>query len=74
MVNIGGKLTPRKFVGVTAGDTVFDISDTAKSVKPFTNFVKRKAVNNKLNATDPQYGLCLKTYNRTYRDWETRSG
>ena len=48
---------------LTAGDIVFDISDTEKSVKPFTNFVKRKAVNNKLNATDPKYGLCLKTYN-----------
>ena len=56
--------TIRDKILLTAGDTVFDISDTAKSVKPFTNFVKRKAVNNKLNATDPQYGLCLKTYNR----------
>ena len=55
---------------LTAGDTVFDISDTAKSVKPFTNFAKRKAVNKKLNATDPQYGLCLKTYNSDlYQNW-----
>lgn len=55
---------------LTAGDTVFDISDTAKSVKPFTNFVKRKAVNNKLNTSDPQYGLCLKTYNSDlYQNW-----
>ena len=55
--------TIRDKILLTEGDTVFDISDTAKSVKPFTNFVKRKAVNKKLNATDPQYGLCLKTYN-----------
>ena len=49
---------------------MFDISDTTKSVKPFTNFVKRKAVNKKLNATDPQYGLCLKTYNSDiYQNW-----
>ena len=55
--------TIRDKILLTAGDTTFDISDTAKSVKPFINFVKRKAVNHKLNATDPQYGLCLKTYN-----------
>lgn len=62
--------TIRDKILLTAGDTVFDISDTAKSVKPFTNFVKRKAVNNKLNATDPQYGLCLKTYNSDlYQNW-----
>ena len=45
---------------LTAGDTVFDISDTKMSVKPFINFAKRKAVNSKLNTSDPQYGLCLK--------------
>ena len=40
------------------------------SVEPFTNFAKRKAVNNKLNTTDPQYGLCLKTYNSDlYQNW-----
>lgn len=55
---------------LTAGDTTFDISDAAKSVKPFTNFAKRKAVNNKLNTSDPQYGLCLKTYNSDlYQNW-----
>ena len=59
--------TIRDKILLTAGDIVFDISDTAKSVAPFTNFAKRKAVNNKLNATDPQYGLCL----TNYRDWET---
>ena len=62
--------TIRDKILLTAGDVVFDISDTAKSVAPFTNFVKRKAVNNKLNATDPQYGLCLKTYNSDlYQNW-----
>lgn len=62
--------TIRDKILLTAGDTIFDISDTAKSVKPFTNFTKRKAVNNKLNASDPQYGLCLKTYNSDlYQNW-----
>ena len=62
--------TIRDKILLTAGDITFDISDTAKSVKPFTNFVKRKTVNNKLNATDPQYGLCLKTYNSDlYQNW-----
>lgn len=62
--------TIRDKILLTAGDITFDISDTAKSIKPFTNFVKRKAVNNKLNATDPQYGLCLKTYNSDlYQNW-----
>lgn len=62
--------TIRDKILLTAGDNVFDISDTEKSVMPFTNFVKRKAVNNKLNASDPQYGLCLKTYNSDlYQNW-----
>lgn len=62
--------TIRDKILLTAGDTVFDISDTTKSIAPFTKFVKRKAVNNKLNASDPQYGLCLKTYNSDlYQNW-----
>lgn len=62
--------TIRDKILLTAGDTVFDISNTAMSVAPFTNFAKRKAVNNKLNASDPQYGLCLKTYNSDlYQNW-----
>lgn len=62
--------TIRDKILLTAGDVVFDISDTAKSIAPFTNFAKRKAVNNKLNASDPQYGLCLKTYNSDlYQNW-----
>ena len=58
--------TIRDKILLTAGDIAFDISDTAKSIKPFTNFAKRKAVNNKLNTSDPQYGLCLKTYKAVY--------
>ena len=54
--------TIRDKILLTAGDAVFDISKTSMSIEPFTNFVKRKTVNNKLNTTDPQYGLCLKTY------------
>lgn len=62
--------TIRDKILLTAGDTVFDISNKTMSVEPFTNFTKRKAVNNKLNTTDPQYGLCLKTYNSDlYQNW-----
>lgn len=62
--------TIRDKILLTAGDTTFDISDTAKSVEPLVNFAKRKAVNNKLNSSDPQYGLCLKTYNSDlYQNW-----
>ena len=58
------------------GNATFDISKTnGGNIPPYTNFAKRKPVNKKLNTTDPQYGLCLKTYNSDpYRDWETRSG
>lgn len=62
--------TIRDKILLTAGDVVFDISNKTMSVEPFTNFAKRKAVNNKLNTTDPQYGLCLKTYNSDlYQNW-----
>ena len=62
--------TIRDKILLTAGDTVFDISNETTSVKPFTNFKKRKAATNKLNTTDPQYGLCLKTYNSDlYQNW-----
>lgn len=62
--------TIRDKILLTPGDTMFNITDTAMSVEPFTNFVKRKAVNNKLNTSDPQYGLCLKTYNSDlYQNW-----
>lgn len=62
--------TIRDKILLTAGDIVFNISNTSMSVEPFTNFTKRKAVNNKLNTSDPQYGLCLKTYNSDlYQNW-----
>lgn len=54
---------------LTAGDITFDISDTKKSVEPFTLFAKRLTSNN-LNSTVPQFGLCLKTYNSDlYQNW-----
>ena len=35
-----------------------------------SSFGKRKPVNSKLNTTDPQYGLCLKTYNSDlFQNW-----
>ena len=43
--------TIRDKILLTAGDTVFNISDSSMSVAPFTNFTKRKAVNNKLNTS-----------------------
>ena len=62
--------TIRDKILLTTGDVVFDISNETTSVKPFTNFAKRKAANNKLNTADPQYGLCLKTYNSDlYQNW-----
>ena len=51
--------TIRDKILLTAGDTTFDISNASMSVEPFTNFAKRRTVNNKLNTADPQYGLCL---------------
>lgn len=62
--------TIRDKILLTPGDTIFDISNASMSVEPFTNFAKRKAVNDKLNTSDPQYGLCLKTYNSDlYQNW-----
>ena len=62
--------TIRDKILLTAGDTTFDISNTSMSVEPFINFAKRRIVNNKLNTADPQYGLCLKTYNSDlYQNW-----
>ena len=40
------------------------------SLPPYTNFHKRKKENSKLNTTDTQYGLCLKTYNSDlFQNW-----
>ena len=61
--------TIRDKILLTPGDTVFDISNEAMSVKPFTNFAKRTAQGN-LNTSNTQYGLCLKTYNSDiYQNW-----
>lgn len=61
--------TIRDKILMTPGDTVFDISNENMSVAPFTNFAKRTAQQN-LNTSNPQYGLCLKTYNSDlYQNW-----
>lgn len=61
----------RDIILQTPGNTELDISTANQSnLPPFTNFKKRKAVDNKLNTTDPQYGLCLKTYNSDlFQNW-----
>ena len=55
----------------TAGNTVLNISIANQSdIPPYTNLGKRKQRNSKLNTTDPQYGLCLKTYNSDlFQNW-----
>lgn len=54
---------------LTPGDTVFDISDPNKSVAPLNNFAKRTS-DGRLNTSNTQYGLCLKTYNSDlYQNW-----
>ena len=54
---------------LTPGDTVFDIANLSASVEPFNLFTQRGS-NNKLNSTNPQFGLCLKTYNSDlYQNW-----
>jgi hypothetical protein len=54
---------------LTPGDTVFDISNGSMSVAPFTNFAKRTS-DGRLNTSNTQYGLCLKTYNSDlYQNW-----
>jgi hypothetical protein len=54
---------------LTPGDTVFDISNGNMSVAPFTNFAKRTS-DGRLNTSNTQYGLCLKTYNSDlYQNW-----
>ena len=47
----------------------FDISNESMSVPPFTDFAKRTSQKD-LNTTNPQFGLCLKTYNSdVYQNW-----
>lgn len=61
--------TIRDKILLTPGDTVFDISNETMSVAPLTNFAKRTKEGN-LNTINPQYGLCLKTYNSDlYQNW-----
>lgn len=54
-----------------AGNTAINItSESDPNIAPFVNFGKRKPVNSKLNTTDPQYGLCLKTYSSDlFQNW-----
>lgn len=53
------------------GNTQFNITSQASNApKPYISFRLRKPANNKLNTTDPQYGLCLKTYNSDlFQNW-----
>lgn len=61
--------TIRDKILLTPGDVEFDISDTSNSVPPFTDFAKRTSQKS-LNTTNPQFGLCLKTYNSDlYQNW-----
>lgn len=61
--------TIRDKILLTSGDIPFDISNSANSVPPFTDFAKRSAGGN-LNTSNTQYGLCLKTYNSdVYQNW-----
>lgn len=54
---------------LTPGDVEFDISNESMSIPPFTDFAKRTSQKN-LNTTNPQFGLCLKTYNSDlYQNW-----
>ena len=54
---------------LTPGDTVFDVASLSTSVEPFNLFTQRDS-NNKLNSTNTQFGLCLKTYNSDlYQNW-----
>jgi hypothetical protein len=61
--------TIRDKILLTPGDTVFDISNESMSVAPLTNFAKRTS-DGRLNTSNTQYGLCLKTYNSDiYQNW-----
>ena len=61
--------TIRDKILLTSGDIAFDISNESMSVAPFTNFAKRTS-DSRLNTTNTQYGLCLKTYNSDlYQNW-----
>lgn len=53
------------------GNTALNIiSETNPNINPYATFGKRKQTNNKLNTTDAQYGLCLKTYSSDlFQNW-----
>ena len=61
----------RDYILQKAGNTQLNISTVnGSTLPPYTNFGKRKPANSKLNTTDPQYGLCLKTYNSDlFQNW-----
>lgn len=61
----------RDIILQTPGNTELNITATNKGIpEPFVNFAKRKVINSMLNTTDPQYGLCLKTYNSDlFQNW-----
>lgn len=54
-----------------AGNIALNIaSETNPNLTPYINFGKRKQSSNKLNTTDSQYGLCLKTYSSDlFQNW-----
>lgn len=61
--------TIRDKILLTPGDAEFDISNESMSVPPFTDFAKRTSQKS-LNTINPQFGLCLKTYNSDlYQNW-----
>lgn len=61
--------TIRDKILLTPGDVEFDISNESMSIPPFTDFAKRTSQKD-LNTTNPQFGLCLKTYNSdVYQNW-----
>lgn len=61
--------TIRDKILLTPGDVEFDIANESMSIPPFTDFAKRTSQKD-LNTTNPQFGLCLKTYNSDlYQNW-----
>ena len=54
----------------TAGNVQLDVTAESIAIRPYAGFGRRKPVNYKLNTTDPQYGLCLKTYSSDlFQNW-----
>ena len=52
-----------------AGNISLNITDSSQSLEPFLSFNKRDS-NNRLLTANPQFGLCLKTYNSDlYQNW-----